>query len=65
MCYLRLWVEWDYGQDSYIFTDEDKAKEWLWKQIQDNGDFASEFPDGVEMLFEEGLAGFQTVTILA
>ncbi len=65
MTFLNLWCEWDYGQDDYLFTSEETAKAWLWKQILANGDFADEFPGGIEQVFGEGLAGFSIKTVIS
>ena len=66
--YLKLWCEWDYGQDSVIFTEESVAKNWLYARIIEvNGKefFAdSDLEDDEESLFDEGLASFEFVTLI-
>lgn len=64
---FRLWCELDYGQDSVIFTSEQAGKNWLDSAILNIDGieyYSGEFPNCVEDLFNEGLAGFEPVTII-
>ena len=58
---LKLWLEWDYGQDDMIFNSEEDAKDWMQSMI-DLRDFDPEFAT-VQDIFESGLAGFKIVTL--
>jgi hypothetical protein len=66
--YFRLWCEWDYGQETVIFTEERVAKNWLYARIIEvNGKefFAdSDIEDDEDFLFDEGLAGLEFVTLI-
>lgn len=63
---LRLWCEWDYGQENFIFTSEAAGRAWLEKAVLDiDGGFdLDDFPDGISDYFDQGLAGFGPVTII-
>ena len=63
MNYFKLWCEWDYGQDYYIFTSEDAGKAWLANRIDENELKELEF-NCVLDIFEEGLAGFEIVKLV-
>lgn len=59
---VKLWTEWDFGQDYFVFTSEEKAKAWLWEAMQDQLDqFSFTTPD---CIFNEGFAGFHPVTVI-
>jgi hypothetical protein len=70
--FLKLWCEWDYGQDSVIFEDENVAKDWLGKQIaseRTDGILSKAleelgFPEGLEEIFDGGLACFSLVELI-
>lgn len=59
------WIdcEHDYGQEDLIFPSIIAAKEWLWKQIVDDGDEAL-FPKGVDYMIEEGLVWIWEFTLV-
>lgn len=60
---IRLWCEWDIGQDSYIFTNEEKAREWLNKALKEDEYLSQEFESAEEIL-KEGLAGFDFLIVI-
>jgi len=58
---IKLWCEWDFGQDSFIFSNEEKAKAYLEKAMGEELkglDF-----NNIDQVFEEGLAGYEVVTV--
>jgi hypothetical protein len=66
--FIRLWCEWDYGQDEVIFESETEATIWLKKAV-DNVDGIDYFEDHVlgedfENIFEMGLAGFRIIKLI-
>jgi len=60
---LRLWVEWDFGQDSHVFESEEGAKRWLNERLLEQDDW----PEGedADFLFHEGLAGVAIVWVVS
>ena len=60
---IRIWCEWDLGQDYYVFTDEEKALAWLNKAVASNEDLSDEFSSGQQVI-DEGLAGFKILTVI-
>jgi len=60
---FRLWLEWDYGQESIVFTSIEKAKQWVLDQklVDDLED--DKFLTYQE-LAEEGLASIEQLTII-
>ena len=63
MNYLVLWVEWDYGQENYIFASEQAGKDWLTSRIDPQELHSMDF-NSIEQIFEEGLAGFSFVELI-
>ena len=66
MQYLRLWYEWDYGQDTVLFTSEEQGRKWLeqaTRSIDGNNYFEENYPDGIEQVFSEHLAGFEIMSV--
>lgn len=61
--FFRLWVEWDYGQNYYVFETEEMAKVWLDSTtiFTDLGEVGL---DCAQDLFDEGLAGLDIVTLI-
>lgn len=60
--FFKLWCEWDYGQDGYVFDTEQAAKDWLTRSVKEiDGD---EPNVTVEEMFDEGLAGLDIVTLI-
>jgi hypothetical protein len=66
--YLRLWCEWDYGQETVIFTEERVAKNWLYARIieVDGEDFfiEQEWENDPDAIFDEGFAEVGNVTLI-
>ena len=60
---IRLWCEWDLGQDSLIFTNEDKAIDWLQKALQVHEYLFEDFENATAII-DEGLAGFHILTVI-
>lgn len=58
---INLWCGWDFGQDYYIFTDENKAKAYLAKAMNDQLDELGF--NNIQEVFDEGLAGYEVVTV--
>lgn len=64
--FLKLWCEWDFGQDGFIFDDEATGKAWLKETILNSGNTLDELGFiSVEQIFDEGLAGFDIVQLVA
>lgn len=61
--FFKLWVEWDYGQDSFVFDTEQAALDWLQRTATDIDDGAEGAMSAQEM-FDEGLAGLDIVTLI-
>lgn len=66
MTYIKLWCEYDYGQDSVIFESEEKALTWLQDQIiaVDGLEFMLETCYDAANLHEDGLCGFLDITLI-
>ena len=67
MTYLKVWCEYDYGQDELIFKSEKKAKAWLEAAITeiDGIDWIEAEFGSIEQFFgDTGLAGFTIVTLI-
>lgn len=60
---IRVWCEWDLGQDYYVFTDEEKALAWLDKVVTSDNSLSEEFSSGQQVI-DEGLAGFKILTVI-
>jgi hypothetical protein len=60
---LRVWCEWDYGQDSAVFSSEEKATAWINAKLQQMVDENPEENPDVECFWEDGLVGFQIVEL--
>lgn len=56
---VKLWVEWDVGQDEVVFKTAASAIRWLEKQLKE---FGIEY--SVSQLEEEGLFGFEPVRLV-
>jgi hypothetical protein len=64
MRFIRLLVEWDYGQDNVLFYTEDDAKIWLEKamrEVDGSIEFDETYLNGISDVFDECLAGFEVV----
>ena len=62
--YLKLWCEWDYGQDSVIFTEESVAKNWLYVNMGGREELDEIGFGSVEEIFDEYLAGFNIISLI-
>jgi len=64
--FLKMWCEWDYGQDDVLFVTEDCGKRWLERQIiRVDGSWPRDiFGENIQTIFDEGLAGFSVVTLV-
>lgn len=61
---IKIWCEWDVGQDDLIFTDTTAARAW----INNNGNIDDIVKDGdfsIDGLFEQGLIGYQSLRLVA
>lgn len=67
MEFYTLWCEWDYGQNVLLFTEKSHGKIWLEEQMRENNEewFAEEWPNGIQDVFDEGLAGFEVARVFA
>ena len=66
MRYLKLWCEWDYGQENILFTSEEQGRKWLEQEMREIGgpeEFLESFPGGIEQVFAEHLAGFEIMSV--
>lgn len=52
-----IWIEWDLGQDNFVFTTPDKAREWINAAILNDESLVEEFPNGFNDVEEAGLCG--------
>lgn len=59
---IKLWIEWDFGQDSKVFSSIDNAKNWL-----SNDPYFKEFLSENKYTFEElednGLITYESLTV--
>ena len=58
--YLKLWCEWDFGEDYILFESEEDGKAWLEKEM---GDLAEMDFENIEQVFKKQCAGFNIVTV--
>lgn len=58
---FQLWLEWDYGQDYFIFSSREDGIKWMDRNI-DYSDFDPSFT-GAEDLISDGLGGFKLLEI--
>ena len=52
-----IWIEWDLGQDNFVFTTPDKAREWINAAILNDELLVEEFPNGFNDVAEARLCG--------
>ena len=52
-----IWLEWDVGQDNFVFTTTDKAREWIDTAVKNDPALAEQFPNGFYDVEEAGLCG--------
>lgn len=64
MNYIKLWCEWDYGQDAVIFSNESVAKNWLCASMGGHDELTEMGFGSVEGVFDEGLAGFNIISLI-
>jgi len=55
---IRVWCEWDIGQENIIFSDREDAYEWL-----NANQHIAEMTYPVDDLLKDGLLGFEEVTL--
>ena len=60
----KLWMEWDLGQDYYVFTSEAAAMAWADEAIKLDEGLLEEFPNGYSDAQEEGFAHLQKLTVI-
>lgn len=65
--FYTLWCEWDYGQQNMLFVKKEHGRIWLEQEMKMENEewFAEEFPNGVQDVFDEGLAGFEVARVFA
>lgn len=56
---VKLWVEWELGQDDLVFASEGSALNWLEKRLPDVG-----IEDSVEDLLSENLCGVEEIDVI-
>lgn len=61
---FKIWLEWDYGQDSFVFTTKEKAIQWVTDLKIENYEFEGQgdFLD-YSMLYEEGLCFIEELEV--
>lgn len=61
----KVWLEWDFGQDNYIFSTREKAISWVNDQIEvSDAEFKSEFPNGFDDLYGAGYCEIEFLEII-
>lgn len=65
MKFYTLWCEYDYGQAGVLFTEESDGKIWLEQAMKEGNEewFNEEFPNGIQDVFDEHLAGFEVAQV--
>jgi hypothetical protein len=61
---IKVWLEWDLGQDNLAFTDTEKAKAFINRAILADETLAEQFPLGFVDVYGEGLCGFETINVI-
>jgi hypothetical protein len=61
---FKLWLEWDLGQDSVIFSSREAAVIWLNTRLEDDGGLLVDFPQGYEDIEDAGLLSLQPVEVI-
>jgi hypothetical protein len=58
---FKLWIEWDFGQDDFIFKTKEDAKHWFRENVNLD-DLGDEFRNH-QQIFDEGYAGFERLKV--
>ncbi|MAX04775.1 MAG: hypothetical protein CL883_05580 [Dehalococcoidia bacterium] len=67
---FRLWIEWDFGQDNFVFSSQEKAKKWFNsnKSIQEMYDRDFLFERGPDNPYdyydEQGLVSIEELEVI-
>ena len=56
---IRIWCEWDIGNENIVFSDFDIARQWADQAIKDAG-----LEESMEELEQDGLIGFKQVQLI-
>ncbi len=60
----RVWIEWDFGQDQFVFSSEEKAEAWARSVIAAEAERSDNPEDwDFKALTEEGLIGWDELTV--
>jgi photosystem II stability/assembly factor-like uncharacterized protein len=57
---IRLWCEWDVGQESVVFATEDAARSWAKEALVSAG-----IDDPIDELEDEALISYSTMEVVA
>lgn len=61
----KVWLEWDLGQDTVVFTSREKAEAWINDAIlADEYGLADEFPQGFQDVYDTGLCSIQPLEVI-
>lgn len=55
---IKVWCEWDMGQNYFVFSSQSKAEEWMANNWPDDTGFAR-WQDA----WAEGFIGYRTLTV--
>lgn len=55
---IRIWCEWDIGQEYLVFSSEEKARKWLESHWPRDSGFIN-----WQEAWAEGFMGFQSLTL--
>ncbi|QHJ79338.1 MAG: hypothetical protein [Bacteriophage sp.] len=56
---IRIWCEWDIGNENIVFSDFDIARQWADQAIKDSG-----LEESMEELEQHGLIGFEQLKLI-
>ena len=57
----KLWLEWDLGQDTIIFTSKEKGMKWLEKNMDCD---LKQYYKSAQDIMDEGMGSFQEIVII-
>lgn len=65
---FKVWLEWDYGQEDFVFTSEEAAKRWVNEAQISTGNYdedGAEIFDTYDALEEDGMVSIQLVRVIS
>ena len=61
---FKVWLEWDLGQDSFVFTSREKAEQWITDALAADESLSGDYPEGYADLKATGLGGVEELTVI-